>query len=280
MTMNVSITDNEFTQIREMIYSCFGINLTEQKRSLVEGRLAKVLRTRGYSSFEEYFSNLANDDSGAGLLELIDRISTNHTFFYREAEHFDYLQNRALPAIIERQAATGDRTIRIWSAGCSSGEESYLLAMLLREALGREFSKWEVAVLATDISISALEKAEKGIYNNLNVSKLPDFLLKKYFMKLKDDEYNVVPAIKQMVVHRKLNLVRPEYPFRKKFQVIFCRNVMIYFDQVTRKNLVDKFTMHLDSKGYLFVGHSETLGRDNKNLTYVKPALYQHEIQR
>lgn len=271
------ITDKEFKQIRELVYNYFGINLTEQKRALVVGRLNKVLREQGFDSFQKYYDYVVNDDSGKSLSMLVDRISTNHTFFNRENDHFDHLSQIVLPQLIQSRKAANTKKIRIWVAGCSSGEESYMIAMLLKEQLGTEIKQWDTAILATDISISALEKAVAGVYTTENVSHMPPTLKNKYFTKLPGNEFKVVDELKKMITHRKMNLMREVFPFKGMFDIILCRNVMIYFDRPTRNTLVSKFHRFLIPGGYLYIGHSETLGRNNELFAYVKPAVYRKE---
>lgn len=272
--MTATISDKEFKQIRELVYTRFGINLTEQKRALVTGRLSKVLRKGGFGSFQDYLNDLKADDSGAGLSLLVDRISTNHTYFYREPDHFTYFEKKLLPELIQQQREIGTKTLRIWIAGCSSGEESYMLAMLVREALGREFAAWDVGLLATDISTVALEKAVRGVYSQENITHLPPSLKNRYFKKTESGDFQIDESLCKMILHRRLNLMRKSFPFKGTFQVVFCRNVMIYFDQPTREDLLRKFAAVLDPAAYLFIGHSETLGRNNPHFEYIMPATY------
>ncbi|HEX05155.1 MAG TPA: protein-glutamate O-methyltransferase CheR [Bacteroidetes bacterium] len=274
MEMVATISDKEFKQIRELVYSRFGINLTEKKRALVTGRLNKVLRDRGFTSFQAYLDDLKADESGKGLSLLVDRISTNHTYFYREPDHFTYFEKTVLPELIQKQRSMGGKSLRIWVAGCSSGEESYMLAMLIREALGREFKNWDVGLLATDISTVALEKAINGVYNKDNITHLPPSLKNRYFKKTDSGDYSVDESLREMILHRRLNLMRKSFPFKGKFQAIFCRNVMIYFDNVTREELLRKFAAVMEPDAFMFIGHSETLGRNNPQFEYIMPAAY------
>ena len=268
------ITDREFKLIRELVYSRFGIALGDQKRSLVVGRLNKIIRQGGFRSFKEYYDYVVEDSSGKAILTLIDRISTNHTFFYRENDHFEYFVKTALPASLNIQRSMRKDDFRIWVAGCSSGEEPYTLGMLLMEALGKDFKKWKTGILATDISTQALEKSVAGIYSAENVAHLPKTLQNKYFKRIDKANYEVVDDLKKLITYRRLNLMRPNYPFKKKFHHIFCRNVMIYFDRPTRDDLVRKFYQYTEPGGFLFIGHSETLGRDDAYYQYIKPAIY------
>jgi chemotaxis protein methyltransferase CheR len=268
------MSEEEYKKIRDLVYRSFGINLTDQKRALIVGRLNKVLRELDFSTFSEYYDYVTGDQSGKALSTLVDRISTNHTFFWRESDHFEYFSDVTMPEIIKRAEQHRDFDLRIWIAGCSSGEESYLVSMLIREALGSQIGRWKVGVLATDISVPALEKAMRGVYTAENVAHLPAGLRNRYMRKLSDGSFEVLDEIKRMVTHRRLNLMRTDLPFKKTFQCVFCRNVMIYFDRPTRDALVERMHKYMDPDSYLFIGHSETLGRNNSLFEYVKPALY------
>ncbi len=270
----IEISNEEFKLIRDLIYKNIGINLTEEKRSLVNGRLQKILRNLGFSTFKDYYHYVLDDKSGEALSELANTISTNHTFFGREIDHFEYFVDVVLPEIEEKCKKSNSFDIRVWSAGCSSGEEPYTLVMLMKEYFGKDYSRWSAGVLATDISLKALEKAKNGVYPDERVRAMPDVLKKKYFNKLANGEWEIIPEIKREVTYRRFNLMNDTFPFKKPFDVIFCRNVMIYFDNPTRETLVDKFYKHTVNNGYLFIGHSETLNRDATKYKYIKPALY------
>ncbi len=270
----MSLSDKEFQLIRDLVYSRFGINLTEQKRSLVVGRLNSLLRRKNIESFKDYYEKVMSDSSGALISELIDKISTNHTFFNREKDHFDYFVKTTLPELEARPLGGLGKTLKIWVAGSSSGEEPYMLAMLLREYFGNQISSWDVGILATDISTSSLQKAVTGLYTDENVSKLPKNLLSKYFKKQNDGMWMIDQKLKDMVLYRRLNLMQETYPFKGKFHIIFCRNVMIYFDIPTRQGLVARFHRYMHPRGYLFIGHSETLGRTGHPFNYLMPAVY------
>ena len=271
------ISEEEFQALRKLVYDRFGINLTEQKRLLVVGRLQKVLKSRGFATFRDYYNFLVNDKSGKAIEELAARISTNHTFFYRESDHFEYFVNTVLPEAVQRHQRRNDLDLRIWCAGCSSGEEPYTLAMLLLEYFGAEYSRWKAGILATDISLKVLETAIKGVYNDERVKPLPENLKRKYLKHIGDDEWTVVDRIKSEITFRCLNLMNEKFPFRKQFDAIFCRNVMIYFDQPTRDGLVKRFDQCLAPGGILFIGHSESLRSVSCPLKYVMPAVYRKE---
>ena len=268
------ISDQEFDAIRRLVYSKFGINLTEQKRTLVVGRLQKVLRQREFETFKDYFDWLQSDTSGVGLDELANRISTNHTFFYREKAHFEFFAQTVLPEAVARHQARGDKDLRIWCAGCSTGEEPYTLMMLIMEHLGSHFNNWNPTLLATDISATALQKAMSGAYDADRVAQLPPNLRNKYFGKTRDGNYLVKDEVRKKIYYRRHNLMDKNFPFKKQFDAVFCRNVMIYFDKETRNTLVSKYHQHTVEGGYLFIGHSETLGRGETQYKYVMPAVY------
>ncbi len=272
----VEITDREFEKMQRLIYDQFGIKLTEQKKTLLVSRMQKLFRTRGINSFSEYYDYIVNDKSKAALTELVNYISTNHTFFYREHDHFDFFSQYALPEFIHKLQARRSKDLRIWSAGCSSGEEPYLLVMLMMEALGSEYHNWDAGILATDISMKVLEIAKRGIYEKERLDLLPDKYKKKYFIKLDENRYEVKPEVRKEVTFGKFNLMNDTYPFKKPFQMIFCRNVMIYFDEVTREKVVNRFCNVLEVDGYFFIGHSETIRRFNQ-FDYIKPALYRRK---
>ncbi len=275
MSLLTQLSDKEFSQISGLVYDRFGISLGDQKRSLIVGRLNKVLHQNGFDTFEQYYEHLLSEQTGEALKVLVDRISTNHTFFYREPDHFEYLKDKVLPEISADKKKQGGKSLKIWCAGCSSGEESYTLAMIFHEFFGGDISSWDLGILATDISSQVLSKAQNGVYAPENVSRLPASLKLGYFEHRKDGQWEVKKRVRDLVLYRRLNLIADDYPFKGKFRIIFCRNVMIYFDKPTREALLRRFSRYLDDKGYLFIGHSESLGRSTGDFTYVKPAIYQ-----
>ncbi len=274
MSDSINLTENEYTGIRELVYKRFGINLTEQKKTLVVGRLQKVLRELKLNSFTEYLSYIKADQTGDAMVTLVNRISTNHTFFYREHVHFSILTQKILP---ELKKQSNKKAIRIWSAGCSSGEEPYTISAMLHEFLGADISNWEIAILATDISSRVLELAKAATYSGENIGNLPVNLKKKYFTRLDGNQWSVKPLISKPILFRRFNLMRDEFPFKGQFDLIFCRNVMIYFDTPTKHTLVNKFYKFTKSNGYLFIGHSETLRSEACPYKYISPAVYHKE---
>ena len=275
MAIGQQLSNEEFNLIRQLIYDRFGIHLNEQKKTLVVERLQKTMRTGQFNTFRAYYDYVVGDKSGRAILELIDRISTNHTSFFREIDHFVFMQKTWLPELKKKGQLDGNRNVRIWSAGCSSGEEPYTIAMLLADQFEMDRSNWDIGILATDISTTVLEKAQAGVYSDTQLEQVPEVYKKKYFCPEGDGLFAVSPTLKNLVMFRRLNLMNLEYPFRGQFQIIFCRNVMIYFDEPVREALLCRYHRYLEPNGYLFIGHSESIGRDNKYFRFIRPAIYQ-----
>jgi chemotaxis protein methyltransferase CheR len=208
------------------------------------------------------------------LGELINRISTNHTFFFREKSHFDFFSRVTLPQAVERLKKRNTKDLRIWCAGCATGEEAYTLVMLLLEFFGTQYGAWDAGLLATDISTAALGTAQAGVYPAERTTLIPGDFKRKYFKKNPAGDWAVEDRLKKEIVYRRFNLMNEQFPFKKPFSAIFCRNVMIYFDQPTRDALVRRFYNHTEPGGYLFIGHAESLRRDSCPYEYVEPAIY------
>lgn len=270
----VTITKQEFSRLAAYIKANYGINLKEEKQALVTGRLHNVLMQNNFNSFSEYYDYVISDKTGDAAAAMINKITTNHTFFMREADHFYYFRDKVLPYLTDK---VKDKDLRIWSAGCSSGEEPYTLAMVIDEFFGKEKVWWDAKVLATDISGKVLEEAAKGIYGNEEISTLPFHWKLNYFKKSDNQKSVLVDRIRNEVIYRKFNLMDVDFPFKRKFHVIFCRNVMIYFDAQTKRELVNKFYNVMEYGGYLFIGHSESLNREETKYKYVMPAVYRKE---
>ena len=271
----LAISNNEYSLIKNLVYDKFGIHLGNRRKALVSGRLNKVVKKNGFNNFKTYFNYVVNDNTGEALNTLINRISTNHTYFYREKVHLDFMIRTVFPELSGSLINKNSKNIRIWSCGCASGEETYTLAMLLYEFFGFERSLWELGVLGTDISEEALENASSGVYRKENISRLPVSLKHKYFKILNKENWQVIDEVKNLVLFRRMNLMNAIFPFKHKFHAIFCRNVMIYFDQPTRDILINKLYRVMEPKGYLFVGLSESLGRStNHGFEYIQPGVY------
>ncbi len=270
----IQIDDGEFRRIADLVYTKFGINLTEKKKALVRGRLNKLIKGMGFSSFAEYYDSVVGDTTGKYLISLVDKISTNHSYFFRENDHFNFLIEQGLPEFERKYGNSPEGGLRIWSAGCAAGEEPYTLAILLYEYFGKRALQGKPVVLATDISLTALEQAMEGVYVHERVKTVPKELAAKYLQSAGPEKMRVSDELRKLVLFKRLNFMRDSFPFKGKFHFIFCRNVMIYFDTKTKMDLVAKFHRYLHDDGYLFIGHSETLGRGNDMFQYVKPALY------
>lgn len=263
----IHLTDGEFQELVSFIRTNFGINLGK-KRLLIEARLFSVLAEKNISSFTEYFNLIRS--SPKELNTMMNRLTTNHTYFMREPRHFEFLKEVILPKLTENRQ---DKCLRIWSAGCSTGEEAYTAVMVMREWFGPH-SGWDYRILATDISTKVLEAARQGVYSAESLQNLPEGWRKGYFREKDGQGYVLSEEIKKEVIFRSLNLMEP-FPFHQPFDLIFCRNVMIYFDQDTKNNLIQKFYDSLKPGGYLLIGHSETVQRDIVPLRYIEPSIYQ-----
>jgi len=270
----VSITEKEFMQLASFIKRNYGIHLKLEKQTLVMGRLQNVLASKGMNSFSEYFDYIVADKSGEAVITLIDKITTNHTFFMREPDHFYYFRDKALPMIVRN---IRDKDLRVWCAACSSGEESYTLAMILDEFFGKEKLWWDTKILATDISEKVLNIAKLGQYSNERIAPLPRHWKTSYFKKLDNENSVITDKIRNEVIYRKFNLMDNVFPFKRKFHTIFCRNVMIYFDNETKTNLINKMYEFIEPGGYLFIGHSESISRETTRFKYVMPSVYRKD---
>jgi chemotaxis protein methyltransferase CheR len=268
------ITEKEFYQLADYIKANYGIYLKEEKQTLLMSRLQNVLAENDFNSFSEYYDYLISDKTGDAKDTFINKVTTNHTFFLREVDHFNFFKNKVIPGLAN---AIRNKDLGIWSAGCSSGEEPYTLAMIVDEYFGEEKKWWDTKILATDISSKALTTAIEGIYENDKIAALPAYWKLNYFKKLDADKSVLIDRIRNEVIYRRFNLMEETFPFKRKFHVIFCRNVMIYFDNKTKINLINKFYELTEPGGYLFIGHSESLNRDETRYKYIMPAVYRKE---
>ncbi len=268
------LSDADYAFVSSLLYGRFGIQLGTQKRVLVAGRLSKRVRQLGLASFPEYFDYLRSDASGNELSEFINRLTTNHSFFYRERDHYEFLRKNVLPGIRDELSRNPSRQVRMWSAGCAAGEEVYTLAIVLRDFFGTLVDRSDFGLLATDISLAALKLAREGRYASQKLSELPPTLRNGNFREAGPDLFEVSDEIKRMVLFKRLNLMAESYPLKNAFDVIFCRNVMIYFDQASRSHLVHAFHRFVRPGGYFFIGHSESIPRLDCPFEYVSPAIY------
>lgn len=264
------ITDREFIRIVNYVKYHYGIDLS-QKRVLVAGRLENYLIRNGYSGYDEYMEKVESCPEGTEARNLINVLTTNHTYFMRESIHFDYMKRVVLPQLKVKEAREKD--LRIWSAASSTGEEPYTIAMLLMDFFGIEHGTWDTKVLATDVSTKVLEHATRGIYLREQIEPLPDKWKQRHFRAIGGDEYKVKEELKSEVIFRQFNLMNP-FPFRKGFHVVFLRNVMIYFEDDTKYQLLEKIYNHMEPGGYLFIGTTESLDKTKTKFQYVEPSIY------
>ena len=266
----MQIADKDFEKLRNYIKSHYGVNL-ERKKALIEGRLTNSIIQAGFDNFHDFLEDVYQDKSGARISMLMTRLTTNYTYFMREETHYRFMENVALPHWAN---AIKNHDLRIWSAGCASGEEAYTTAMVLCEWFGPKKKDWDTTVLATDISMKVLEAAKRGVYPKEHFEHLPAAWTEKYFTKIGEDGYKISESLAKEVVFNLFNLMGDFGRFRKKFHIIFCRNVMIYFDPQTRAALARKFYDTLENGGYLFIGLSETLSGISGEFQQVAPAIY------
>ena len=269
----MKISDKDFIRLRDFMYKKFGINLAE-KRLLIEGRLSMMLQKRGYSDFGPYIDDVMRDVSGKELSVLVSKLTTNFTYFMREEGHYDFLTKKVFPAW---KADISHANRRIWSAASSSGEEPYSLAMVVSNFFG--VAARQIKIEASDISDNVLEQARAGVYSQDKISKLPKAWITQYFDKHSDTEYAVKPALKSLIQYKYFNLNDTAHWLTRAYDVIFCRNVMIYFDQPTRQALTKRLYDALKPGGYLIIGMSETLVNLKTDFVYLQPSVYQRPAE-
>jgi chemotaxis protein methyltransferase CheR len=260
---------SEFAKIRRLAYDTFGLDLHAGKETLVSARLSKQMREWDCRSFDEYYRRVVEDSTGESLISLIDSLTTNHTSFFREPAHFDFLRNSFLPAWV------GKGNLNIWSAACSTGEEPYSIAMCLSEGMGPEALS-KVHILATDISTRVLSTAGLGIYPAERFAGVSKAQLRTYWLRGERDyagSYRAKKQLRALVEFERTNLLEPNAQTRR-FSLIFCRNVMIYFDKRTQQTVINRLVGSLEPGGYLFTGHAESLSGIEHGLRYVQPAVY------
>ncbi len=252
----MTISDADFKRLVSFIQSTYGIDLT-QKKQLITGRLSPAIRKLGYRNFSDFVSHVLEKKENDDIILVLNKLTTNYTFFMREKEHLDYFCQNIIPELVRRHQK--DKCLSIWSAGCSSGEEPYNITMFLYDYLGAQANQWDTRILASDISAQALASAKRGVYSLPDT--IPQEWKRKYFTANKDGTYTVTPAVRNNVIFQTFNLMDP-IRFRRKFDVIFCRNVMIYFDQPTKDALVRRFYDATVPGGYLLISASENLSQN------------------
>jgi chemotaxis protein methyltransferase CheR len=268
----LTLTANEFRQISDLAYQRFGLDLKKGKEALVAARLGKKLRKLGFLTFAEYHRHVLADSTGDALVELIDALTTNHTSFLRERAHFEFLARAANEEFREIP------TLRVWSAACSSGEEPYSIAMCLAQALAKSPGR-QFRILATDISTRVLDQARRGVYPAGRFDDVPEPWRRAYLLRGRAESkgfYKVKADLAARIEFERFNLIEP-FGEREPFHVIFCRNVMMYFDKPTQQDIVERLSVCLERGGYLFVGHSESLTGVQHALQYVRPATYRNQ---
>lgn len=265
----LKLKDDEFNYLVNMVKNKYGINLTH-KRVLLEGRLSNSLTKRGYTNYMSYIRDMETDKSGKEITNFLNKVTTNHTYFMREADHFRVFRDQVLP-YWERRINNND--LRVWCAASSSGEEPYTLAMIMQDYFSHKPQKWDKTLLATDISLKVLDEAQQGIYSTESIAKIPPLWKSKYFTKLDDEHVKVNDQIKKEVIFKQFNLMN-KIVAPKPYHVIFCRNVMIYFDAQTKADLVERMYDVLAPGGFLFTGQAESVARPTR-FNSVMPSVYQ-----
>jgi chemotaxis protein methyltransferase CheR len=271
------LSERHFRSIAELVEAEVGIKLPATKRLMLEGRLLKRVRVLDCSDVNEYVDRLFDKENfEVELIHLIDCVTTNKTDFFREPSHFDFMQDIAVPEILRRRGR-GTRPLKIWSAACSTGMEAYTIAIVLDDMVTAG-ANFQFSVLGTDISTAVLKLAETGIYTSEMISPVPAELARRYFLSSKDpkrDEVRVVPRLRRSTNFMRMNLMDPNYPVDRDVDIIFCRNVLIYFDRPTQQKVVEQLCAHLRPGGYFIVGHSESMIRnDSIVLQQIQPTIF------
>ena len=268
----IILTDNEFAQLRDYVLSNFGIDLS-QKRMLIQGRLTSVIQSYNMDNFTDYINRVMNDKTGTEVQILLNKLTTNLTFFMREKEHFDFLTQVALPEFDQNFKG---RELRIWSAGCSSGEEAYTIAMTIMDYYEKKGMSRKFVILASDISQNVLGQAQRAVYPESALKDIPKPWVTKYFDRVGDGDYKVKDMITRLVTFRTFNLMAT-FRFSKPFELIFCRNVMIYFEKQKKEDLITNFYNWLEPGGYFFISHSENIGRSDTGFRMVRPSTFRRD---
>jgi chemotaxis protein methyltransferase CheR len=269
------MTDEDFGRVSSFVYEELGIKMPYPKKIMLQGRLQKRVADLKLNSFKDYidfvFSKEGQEDE---IIKMIDLITTNKTDFFRESAHFDFLTNTVLPEICAEKPSR--RIIRLWSAGCSSGEEPYTIAIVMKEFLERH-PDYDFEIFATDISLRILQKAASAIYSEDRINEIPLALKKKYFLKSKDQTKKTVrltPEIRSRVTFQRLNFMDQYYSVEKEFDIVFCRNVLIYFERETQQQVITKLAAKLKFDGYFFLGHSESITNMKVPLRQIRPTIF------
>lgn len=269
----LSITDAEYERARKVLYDACGVALEGDRRSLVLGRLQQVIRGLNLDNFTAYLDRVEMDRSGRLLSQLVNQISTNYTYFGREWDHFEHFRRKGVPETVERNKRS--KVIRVWCAAASTGQEPYTLAGLLADAVGPDYGNWDAGVLATDINNEVLETARQGFFEPEEIKPLDPDLQKRWFQPAPEGKVRVVERLRKDVLYRRFNLTKPAFHWKRPFDLLFCRNVMIYFDLPTKKTLGVRLANSLNRGGYLYIGVAESLDYDSKLLRPVQAGVFQ-----
>jgi len=270
------LSERDFSRLSTFIHGYAGIQLPPAKKIMLESRVRKRIRALGLCGYAEYCDHVLGPGQAEETVHLIDAVTTNKTDFFREPQHFQYLVERALPTLMHEYGAGQSRPCMVWSAGCSSGEEPYTLAMVLAEFAERH-RPFSSMVLGTDICTEVLEHAKRAIYTEASIAPVPPDLLPKYVLRSKDRSRGLVriaPSIRSRVRFRRLNFLDGDFAVREPIDAIFCRNVFIYFDRRTQEQILNRFLKHLMPGGFVFLGHSETINGLDVPLVQVAPTVY------
>lgn len=272
-----SVSDQEFDEVRAVIKDLTGINMGDSKRHLIYRRLRTRLNATGIGTLRDYLDYLKQADPKE-VEAFCNVVTTNLTSFFREGHHFDYLANTIIPEIAARQGSS-DKRLRIWSAGCSTGEEPYSIAITVNESLG-DLASWDAKILCTDLDTAVLETCTAGVYSLERAEKVPPHQLRRWFKKSRGADSELVkvsPALQDLLTFRQLNLM-DKWPMKGCFDVIFCRNVMIYFDKPTQRVLIERFADILGEGGYLILGHSESLHNVSDRFALLGKTIYRRTL--
>ncbi len=265
------MTESEFSRIYLFLKNKYGIDMSKKKEIMI-GRLENYLVNNGFGSYNEYMNVIEADITGKWERELVDMLSTNHTFFMREFEHFEFLKKIVLPELKEKEKYSKD--LNIWCGAASTGQEPYMIAMLLKEYFGLEHHEWDTKVLATDVSTQALEQAIEGIYDAEQIEVLPETWKRRFIKAIPGEKgYAVTQEIREQVIFRSFNLM-DVFPFKRKMHIVFLRNVMFYFDKETKARLIKKVYDVMEPGGYLFIGRTETIDRDKAPFELIQPSIF------
>ncbi|MBD5081018.1 MAG: protein-glutamate O-methyltransferase CheR [Ruminococcaceae bacterium] len=269
--MNLKLTQQDFERLVTFMKKNYGINL-EKKSVLIEGRLSNMIAKRGFTSFKDYLDFALSDKTGNETIQLVNKLTTNHTFFLREPEHFTFLKNTILPYI---EKANADHSMNLWCAASSKGHEPYTILFTILDYFGPNISKWRINYIATDIDTEVLNFARAGVYPATELKDVPQGWITKYFRKVDDANFAVRDNYRMMIQFKQFNLM-DKIVTQRPYDFISCRNVMIYFDMETKNALVERFYDVTKEGGYLFTGHSESVSR-NTRYTYIQPAVYRRQ---